>query len=40
MEEEPEGRFEHPALPARSPLRQHVLYRIDHERWRGATATG
>lgn len=34
MEEVPDGRFEHPALPAGSPLRTHVLYRIDRDRWR------
>ncbi len=33
MEEVADGRFEHPALPVGSPLRTHVLYRMDRGRW-------
>jgi hypothetical protein len=27
------GSFDHPELPAASPLRRHVLYRLPRERW-------
>jgi RimJ/RimL family protein N-acetyltransferase len=27
------GSFDHPELPAASPLRRHVLYRLHRERW-------
>jgi RimJ/RimL family protein N-acetyltransferase len=27
------GSFDHPELPAASPLRRHVLYRLTRERW-------
>ena len=33
MEEDPAGGFEHPALPAGSPLRPHLLFRIGRDRW-------
>jgi RimJ/RimL family protein N-acetyltransferase len=33
MEEVPEGRFEHPAVPAGNPLRSHVFFRIGRDRW-------
>jgi RimJ/RimL family protein N-acetyltransferase len=29
MVREPQGDFEHPGLPSESPLRAHVLYRIE-----------
>jgi len=28
-----ESNFEHPMIPDNSPLREHVLYRIDKKRW-------
>lgn len=31
----PAGTFAHPALPPRSALREHVLYRLTRERWLG-----
>lgn len=31
---QPAGRFEHPAVPAESGLREHWLYRLDRERGR------
>ena len=33
MRRDPEGDFDHPALPAGHPLRRHVLYRIDRAAW-------
>ena len=32
---DPEGDFEHPAVPEGHPVRPHVLYRLPRERWRG-----
>jgi len=33
MTHDPRERFEHPALSAGDPLREHVLYRLTRERW-------
>lgn len=33
----PEDDFDHPRLPDRHPLRRHVLYRLERERWVTAT---
>lgn len=33
MQQDVAGSFEHPRLPPGHPLRPHVLYRIDRERW-------
>jgi RimJ/RimL family protein N-acetyltransferase len=33
---DPAGAFEHPTVPAGSPLRPHVLYRLSRARWRAA----
>ena len=32
--------FDHPRLPAGSPLRRHVLYRLARAAWRASSATG
>jgi len=37
MVRDPDGDFEHPALPEGSPLRPHVLYRIGRAAWAGST---
>jgi RimJ/RimL family protein N-acetyltransferase len=34
MARDPREDFDHPALPARHPLRRHVLYRLPLARWR------
>lgn len=34
MTRDPVGDFDHPALPPGSPLRPHVLYRINRSAWR------
>lgn len=39
MQHDPAGDFDHPKLPAGHPLRRHVLYRIDRERWRREAAS-
>lgn len=33
MEQVPDGRFDHPALPEGSPLREHLLFRIGRDAW-------
>ena len=33
MTHDPADDFDHPSLPAGHPLRRHMLYRIDRERW-------
>ena len=33
MRRDPDGDFEHPALPAGHPLRPHVLYRLERRSW-------
>ena len=33
MRRDPDGDFEHPALPERHPLRRHVLYRVMMDGW-------
>jgi RimJ/RimL family protein N-acetyltransferase len=38
MTRDPAGDFEHPNLPADSPLRRHVLYRLSREAWLAADA--
>lgn len=38
MTHEPADDFDHPGLPAGHPLRRHVLYRLDADRWRAGTA--
>ncbi len=35
MERDEHGDFDHPAVSPGHPLRRHVLYRINAERWRG-----
>lgn len=37
MLRDPDGDFEHPAVPAGSPVRPHVLYRLDRTRWEHLT---
>jgi hypothetical protein len=34
MTRDPADDFDHPRLAEGDPLRRHVLYRIDRERWR------
>jgi RimJ/RimL family protein N-acetyltransferase len=38
MRRDPSEDFEHPLPPVGDPLRQHVLYRMDRDRWRGRAA--
>jgi RimJ/RimL family protein N-acetyltransferase len=38
MRHDPADDFEHPSLPEGSPIRSHVLYRLDRDAW--STATG
>ena len=33
MTRDPDGDFDHPRVPAGSPLRPHVLYRLSADRW-------
>lgn len=33
MHHNPDDDFDHPTLPAESPLRRHVLYRLDKSAW-------
>lgn len=40
MEEVAEGGFEHPAMPAGSPLRPHLLFRIRRSEWLRDNVTG
>jgi len=37
MAHDPAGDFDHPGVPASSPLRPHVLYRLDRGRWEART---
>ena len=37
MAHDPAGDFDHPGVPASSPLRPHVLYRLDRGRWDART---
>ncbi len=34
MQHDPADDFDHPSLPADSPLRRHVLYRLSRDKWR------
>ncbi len=34
---QPDGRFEHPAIPAGHALREHLLYRLPKTRWQALT---
>jgi hypothetical protein len=33
LRHDPADDFEHPGLPEDSPIRQHVLYRLDRATW-------
>ena len=35
---QPDGRFEHPAVPVGHALREHLLYRLSRERWQALAA--
>ena len=40
LQHDPAADFDHPNIPIGNPLRPHVLYRTDRERWSGFTAGG
>jgi RimJ/RimL family protein N-acetyltransferase len=40
MTRDPLGDFDHPNVPADSPLRRHVLYRLSRSDWRAAVGPG
>ncbi|MDF1597182.1 MAG: GNAT family N-acetyltransferase [Acidimicrobiia bacterium] len=40
MTHDPADDFDHPSIPAGSPLRRHVLYRMTAERWRAPEKAG
>ena len=39
LQRDPDGDFDHPAVPVGHPVRPHVLYRLSREQWRARSGT-